>query len=128
MNLEIEMDCAVVQTEDDMADMFRFWNIVFNALFLLQLICVFAGLLIVFCGTKKSTRPRFVTTIWALIIATCLLIIIEMFIIWYANNWAESDAQALKYTRVARKIEALAQCIYSAAHWIFALEYFKVAL
>ena len=68
---------------------------------------------------------------WALIVATILTLATEMAMIIVTNQIPEDeedDQRYNKYLRVVDSLEGVAQCLYSTSHWIFAIEYFTVAL
>ena len=76
-----------IQDEDDFKpEVDLFWDRLGIVIFILQLCCVISGVFIVFCGTKKELRPAFVTVIWALIMTTCLFLIIEALALWYTKR------------------------------------------
>ena len=76
-----------IQDEDDfLSDLLTFWDLLAFVQFILQLGIAITGVFIVFCSTKKELRPKFVTVIWALILITCLFLIIEATFIWYSGK------------------------------------------
>ena len=84
----------------------------------------------IFIYTKCELRPRFVTVIWAFIVATILSIAAEIAMILLTNQIDEEkhpDKYKIYY-RVVDALEGLVQCFYSISHWIFAIEYFNLAI
>ena len=80
---------------------------------------------IVLCRKRKS-MPTFVIQIWACLIAGDLLLIVQLVITVLANHsvFPSSDL----FYRFYWYNVGLITATNSLAHWIFAMEYFKVAL
>ena len=81
-----KMNCPddINEEDDFFLDIAIFWDKVALTMFILQFSGAIIGVFIVFCSTKKDLRPNFVTTIWVLIIVTCLFLIIEATFLWFS--------------------------------------------
>ena len=118
------------QSDSDYQYVFRAWLIVdLSGLLLLAIIAVI-GLIVVFICTKRELRPRFVTMIWVFIVATILSIAAEMAMVLLTNqiDYKKHPDKYNKYYRIVDSFEGLIQCFYSISHWIFAIEYFNLAI
>ena len=73
------------QSDSDYQYVFRAWLIVDQVGILLLAIIGIIGLIVVFVYTKRELRPRFVTAIWAFIVATIVFIAAEMAMILLVN-------------------------------------------
>ena len=104
------------------------WNIVEISIFIINSIIIATSVIMLCQSKRRKNVPIFVIKIYSCLIASELLLILQAILIFLDIEGDIAESQYDLFWRLDNYILGIVSASNSLAHWIFAMEYFKVAL